>query len=71
MKKFRIKFFIFFNFIALFEYTNSYIIYPFITRKLIIKDDEKNNTLLFKSLLYNHIYINMKIGEPNQIIDVF
>ena len=71
MKKFRIKFFIFFNFIALFEYTNSYIIYPFTTRKLIIKDDEKNNTLLFKSLLYNHIYINMKIGEPNQIIDVF
>ena len=58
-------------FIFLFQFSYLYIIYPFQTRKPIINDDEKNITLIFKSLINNNIFINLEIGEPKQLIDIF
>ena len=62
------KIFILFIFI---ECTQLYIIYPFKTRKPQINDKEKNLTKIFRSLLYNHIYINLDLGEPKQSVDTF
>jgi len=60
-----------FIFIILLKFSYLYIIFPFKTRKSYINDSEKNLTKLFRSLIYNHIYINLEIGEPKQIIDAF
>ena len=57
-------------FILLNEYTSSYVIFPFKTRLSQINNID-NITLLFRSLQDNNIYINMEIGEPKQLIDVF
>ena len=58
-------------FIILDYSTSSYLIYPFKTRKSEVNDTDKNLTLLFRSIIDNNIYINLEIGEPKQIIDVF
>ena len=58
-------------FIFLFKLSFLYIIYPFQTRKPIINENEKNITLIFNSLIQNHIFINIDIGEPKQLIDIF
>jgi hypothetical protein len=50
---------------------SSYLIYPFKARKSKINGTDKNLTLLFRSILDNNIYINLEVGEPKQIIDVF
>ena len=50
---------------------SSYLIYPFKTRKSEVNDTDKNLTFLFRSIIDNNIYINLEIGEPKQIIDVF
>ena len=50
---------------------SSYLIYPFKTRKSEVNGTDKNLTLLFRSIIDNNIYINLEIGEPKQIIDVF
>ena len=50
---------------------SSYLIYPFKTRKSKVNDTDKNLTLLFRSILDNNIYINLEVGDPKQIIDVF
>ena len=66
--------FIFINLIILNILLNnihSYLIFPFKTRESQINDTDKDITLLFRSLLYNHIYINLEIGEPKQTIEAF
>ena len=57
--------------INLFSYTFSYLIFPFKTKKSILEDTEHNITRLFRSLLYNNIYINLEIGEPKQNVEAF
>ena len=58
-------------FIFLFNYIYSYLIIPFKTREFQIKDIGDDLTLLLRSLVYNHIYINIEIGEPKQTIEAF
>ena len=60
-----------FNITILINYSLSYIIYPFKTRKNQIENIENNITLLFRYLLGNNIFINMEISNPKQTIDVF
>ena len=60
-----------FIFIILLKFSYLYLIFPFKTRKAYIKDNEKNLTKIFRSLIYNHIYINLEIGQPKQVIDAF
>ena len=55
----------------LIKYSYSYLIFPFKTRESLVNDIETNITRFFRSLKYNHIYINLEIGEPKQTIDVF
>ena len=57
--------------INLFYYTFSYLIFPFKTKKSILEDTEHNITRLFRSLLYNNIYINLELGEPKQNVEAF
>ena len=54
-----------------FSYIFSYLIFPFKTKKSIIDDTEHNMTRLFRSLLYNNIYIKLEIGEPKQKVTAF
>jgi hypothetical protein len=49
----------------------AYLIIPFKTKKSIIDNTEHNITRLFRSLLYNNIYINLEIGEPKRTIETF
>ena len=58
-------------YILLFKCSLSYIIYSFKTRKPQIENAENNITLLFRSLIDNNIYINIEMGQPKQVIDVF
>jgi len=58
-------------YILFFKCSLSYIIYPFKTRKPLIEDSENNITILFRSLIDNNIYINIEMGHPKQVIDVF
>ena len=60
-----------FIFIILLKFSYLYLIFPFKTRKTYININEKNLTKIFRSLIYNHIYINLEIGHPRQIIDAF
>ena len=62
---------IIFYFCILNKYSFSYVIFPFKTRNPEVYNTDKNNTLLFRSLQDNNIYINMEMGEPKQLIDVF
>ena len=57
--------------INLFPLTFSYLIFPFKTKKSILKDTEHNITRLFRSLIPNNIYINLEIGEPKQKVEAF
>ena len=57
--------------INLISYVFSYLNIPFKTKPSIIKDTETNITRLFRSLIYNNIYINLEIGEPKQIVEAF
>jgi len=57
--------------ILLLKFSISYIIYPFKTRMPQIEESESNITLLFRSLIDNNIYINIEMGQPKQVIDVF
>ena len=57
--------------INLFSYSFSYLIFPFKTKKSIIDNTENNITRLFRSLLYNNIYIDLEIGQPKQKIEAF
>ena len=57
--------------IYLLKYSFSYLIFPFKTRKTQLNDSENNITLIFASLFDNNIYIEIKIGEPRQTIEVF
>ena len=66
-----ILFFKIYIFLYFIEYSYFYIIYPFKTRNSNILENEKNLTILFRSLLNNHIYINIELGEPRQLIDAF
>ena len=58
-------------FINIFQFSNSYLLFPFKTHKSLIKNTEENITLLFMSLIDNHIFINLEIGEPRQNIEAF
>ena len=49
----------------------TYLNIPFKTKKSIIDDTENDITHLFRSLIYNNIYINIEIGEPSQTIETF
>ena len=62
---------IIFYFCILNKYSFSYVIFPFETRNPEVYNTDKNNTLLFRSLQDNNIYINIEMGEPKQLIDVF
>ena len=53
------------------ELSFSYIIYPFKTRKIQIENENNNLTLLLRSIIDNHIFINLEMAEPKQIIEVF
>ena len=57
--------------ILLLKCSISYIIYPFKTRIPQVEESESNITLLFRSLIDNNIYINIEMGQPKQVIDVF
>ena len=57
--------------INLISYSFAYINIPFKTKKSTIDDTDKNITRLFRSLLYNNIYVNLEIGEPKQKIEAF
>ena len=57
--------------INFFTSTFEYLIIPFKTKKSIIDNTEHNITRLFRSLLYNNIYINLEIGEPKRTIETF
>ena len=49
----------------------SYLIFPFKTRFSNIPNIDKNITSLFRSLIDNHIFIELYLGNPKQIIEVF
>ena len=53
------------------KYAISYLIYPFKTRQSQIKNTDKNITLLFRSLVDNHIFITIEIGDPKQTVEIF
>ena len=57
--------------INLISYVFAYLNIPFKTKPSILKDTETNITRLFRSLIYNNIYINLEIGEPKQIVEAF
>ena len=57
--------------INLISYSFAYINIPFKTKKSTLDDTDKNITRLFRSLLYNNIYVNLEIGEPKQKIEAF
>ena len=57
--------------INLISYSFAYINIPFKTKKSTIDDTDKNITRLFRSLLYNNIYVNLEVGEPKQKIEAF
>ena len=72
MKKlFPTLFHIFLININLLSYVFSYINIPFKTKSSTLKDTETNITRLFRSLIYNNIYVNLEIGEPKQIVETF
>ena len=48
-----------------------YLIFPFKTRLSQIPDTDKNLTALFRSLVDNHIFIELNIGSPLQTIEMF
>ena len=57
--------------IYILNFSFSYLQFPFKTHHPQIKENEKNITLIFASLVDNNIYINLDIGEPKQTIEVF
>ena len=63
-------FFIIINIINVNIYS-SYLIFPFKTRFSQIPNTDKNISSLFLSLMDNHIFIELNIGTPPQIIEVF
>ena len=54
-----------------FKLSVSYLIFPFKTRETQIKGSDKNITLFLRSLIDNHIFVNIEIGDPKQTIEVF
>ena len=54
-----------------FKLNFCFLIFPFKTYQSIIENSDKNLTLLLRSLIDNHIFINLEIGNPKQIIKVF
>ena len=58
-------------FINIFQFSISHLLFPFKTHQSTIKNTEENITLLFMSLIDNHIFINLEIGEPKQNIEAF
>ena len=71
MKKVRTLIHIFLLHINFFQFTFSYLIFPFKTKDSTIDNTEHNITRLFRSLLYNNIFINLEIGEPKQTVEAF
>jgi len=69
-KKILFKFLIL-NIIISNKFFFSYIIYPFKTRKIQMENESNNLTLLLRSIIDNHIFINLEMAEPKQIIEVF
>ena len=67
------KFSIIYLFIVVFHFKLNFcfLIFPFKTYQSIIENSDKNLTLLLRSLIDNHIFINLEIGNPKQIIKVF
>ena len=63
--------FIFLIIIASNKFVFSFIIYPFKTRKIQIENESNNLTLLLRSIIDNHIFINLEMAEPKQLIEVF
>ena len=68
MKK--ILLFLIINFF-IFKFSISYLVLPFKTREAQIKRSEKNITLFLRSLIDNHIFVNIEIGEPKQTLEAF
>ena len=54
-----------------FKLFSAYLIFPFKTRKSQIPNTDKNISALFRSLIYNHIFIEVNIGSPKQNVEVF
>lgn len=48
-----------------------YLIFPFQTRLSQITNTDKDITALFRSLIYNHIFIELDIGSPEKNIEIF
>ena len=57
--------------LKLYKFSYCYLIFPFKTRQIEIKGAEDNLALLLRSLIYNHIYIEIEIGEPKQTVEAF
>ena len=55
----------------LFKFSVSYLVLPFKTRETQIKGSDENITLFLRSLIDNHIFVNIEIGEPKQTIEAF
>lgn len=58
-------------FYFLLKSAHCYLIFPFKTYQLQVKDDNKNISLLFSSIFHNHIFASLEIGEPKQTIKTF
>ena len=58
-------------FYYLLSHGHCYLVFPFKTHQLQIKDDDKNISLLFRSIFHNNIFISLEIGEPKQTIKTF
>ena len=58
-------------FYFLIKSAHSYLVFPFKTHQLPIKDNDKNISLLFNSIFHNNIFISLDIGEPKQTIKIF
>ena len=54
-----------------FKLNSCFLIFPFKTYQSIIENSDKNLTLLLRSILDNHIFINLEIGNPKKIVKVF
>ena len=64
-------YFLFIIFNIFYKNSFTFIIFPFKTRKPTIKNEDKNITLLLRSIVDNNIFINITIAEPKQIIEAF
>ena len=64
-------YFLFIIFNIFYKNSFTFLILPFKTRKSTINNEDKNITLLLRSIVDNNIFINITIAEPKQIIEAF